>query len=176
MKDVLGRALVTSEELNTVLLELEATVNDRPLGYVSGDLNEPLPITPSRLLNGCQLRPFPIHEVKIEEMEDSTLFGIDYIYHRVKYMSKLSNDLWKHWTGEYLLSLRKSSHRDSAKRGGTWPEICDIVLIHDDGPRLFWWLGKIITLIGGKDQQHRVVELQSEKGVTTRFIKTNYIH
>ena len=52
---MLGRAMVTLEELHSVLLELEAAVNDRPLSYVYGELEEPQAITPSLLINGRRL-------------------------------------------------------------------------------------------------------------------------
>jgi hypothetical protein len=48
---ILKNARVTNEELYTVLTEIEATLNSRPLTYVSTeDLDEP--ITPSHLING----------------------------------------------------------------------------------------------------------------------------
>ena len=55
LKKVLGRALVTLEELTTILLEMEAVVNDRPLTYASGDLDDINPITPSSLVRGYRL-------------------------------------------------------------------------------------------------------------------------
>ena len=174
MKKVLGRALVTVEELHTVLLELEATVNDRPLGYTSGDLEEPIPITPSQLMYGRQLRPFPRHEITLEELNDPTLLENAQMSKRVKYISKLSNDLWKRWTSEYLMSLRETNKKMIARSGSTWPRVGDVVLIHDDGPRLLWRLGRVTKLLRGCDHLCRVVELRTEKGTTTRSIKNLY--
>lgn len=56
---MLGKALVTYDELHTIFLELEATINDRTLTYVSSDLNELDAITPSQLLRGKRLKTFP---------------------------------------------------------------------------------------------------------------------
>ena len=59
LKKVLGRALVTVSELQTILLEIEMAVNDRPLSYTSASIDDPLPISPSMLIRGRQLTPFP---------------------------------------------------------------------------------------------------------------------
>lgn len=45
LKRVLGRALVIHDELFTLVTELEAVVNDRPLTYASGNLPEPADIS-----------------------------------------------------------------------------------------------------------------------------------
>ena len=58
MKKILQSAHLTCEELLTVLLELEAVLNIRPLSYVSTeDLKEPL--TPSQLISGRRVLSCP---------------------------------------------------------------------------------------------------------------------
>ena len=53
-----GRSRFSLDELNTVLAEVEAIVNSRPLSYISSeDLEEPL--TPSHLLTGRRIRSLP---------------------------------------------------------------------------------------------------------------------
>ncbi|XP_035228186.1 uncharacterized protein LOC118200343 [Stegodyphus dumicola] len=47
LKKILGRALLTFEELSTILTELECVLNNRPLTYESNELGEPRPLTPS---------------------------------------------------------------------------------------------------------------------------------
>ena len=49
-----------------------------------------------------------------------------------------------------------------------WPNVGDIVLIHDAGARLCWKLGKIIELFKGVDGHVRVVKLKTSAGITTR--------
>lgn len=41
---------VTEGVLNTVLTEIEGTLNSKPLGCVSSDLADPDPVTPNSLL------------------------------------------------------------------------------------------------------------------------------
>ena len=61
LKKILKNAKVTSEELQTVLVEIEATLNSRPLTFVSsGEIEEPL--TPYHLLCGRRLLAMPDQE------------------------------------------------------------------------------------------------------------------
>ena len=50
LKKVLGRSFITFEALQTLAVEIEAVLNDRPLTYLSADMNDPDPLTPSHLL------------------------------------------------------------------------------------------------------------------------------
>ena len=51
MKKVAGKAFLNYDELTTLLIEIEQTLNTRPLTYLS-DNNEDEAITPSHLLYG----------------------------------------------------------------------------------------------------------------------------
>ncbi|UYV68776.1 hypothetical protein LAZ67_6000823 [Cordylochernes scorpioides] len=53
LRSVLGSARVTNEELQTLLCDVEAVVNNRPLTYVSEDDDELAPLTPNKLINNC---------------------------------------------------------------------------------------------------------------------------
>ena len=58
LKKTIGTTKLSYEELHTVLVEVEAILNSRPLTYVSSeDLEEPL--TPSHLLTGHRLISLP---------------------------------------------------------------------------------------------------------------------
>ena len=50
LKKVLGRPFVNLEGLQTIITEIEAVLNDRPVTYVTSDTDEPEPLTPSHLL------------------------------------------------------------------------------------------------------------------------------
>ena len=51
MKNVVGKAKLNFEELNTVIIEIEKCVNSRPLTYLSEE-HEDTVITPNNLIYG----------------------------------------------------------------------------------------------------------------------------
>lgn len=50
IKKVLHRALINLSELQTLFKEVQAVINDRPITFVYHDMNDPEPLTPSKLL------------------------------------------------------------------------------------------------------------------------------
>ena len=63
----------------------------------------------------------------------------------------------------------RESHKCLIKgNNDTWPRAGDLVLIHDDGPRSQWKLGKITGLHAGRDSLIRVATLKTSLGMTTR--------
>ena len=66
LKKVLGRANINLEELQTLTTEIEAILNDRPLTYVSSDVEDDHPLTPSHLLYGRRITTLP-HPLQYDE-------------------------------------------------------------------------------------------------------------
>lgn len=59
LRKVLGNTCVNTETLRTLLSEVEATLNDRPLTYISEDIFDPSPLPPSQLLYGWRITSLP---------------------------------------------------------------------------------------------------------------------
>ncbi|XP_018785012.1 PREDICTED: uncharacterized protein LOC108966523 [Bactrocera latifrons] len=55
----LGNTLPTTEELSTLLAEVEAILKTRPLAALGQDPNDGEALTPAHLLIVCPLRPLP---------------------------------------------------------------------------------------------------------------------
>jgi len=55
LKKTLGRTHVTLESLQTIVVKVEALLNDWPLTYASSDISDPEPITPPHLLRGRKI-------------------------------------------------------------------------------------------------------------------------
>ena len=72
LKKVLGRARLTFDELSTILVEIEAVLNSRPLTYLYLDEIEE-PLTPSHLVIGRRLLTLPSRS-EDEEAESSSAF------------------------------------------------------------------------------------------------------
>ena len=47
------------KQLETVVTEIKVILNDRPLTYISSDVTDPVPLTPSHLLYGRRVQPIP---------------------------------------------------------------------------------------------------------------------
>ena len=52
LKKMLGHTYTTLPILQTLIVEVEAILNDRPLTYLSSDVTDPQPLTPSHLIYG----------------------------------------------------------------------------------------------------------------------------
>ncbi|GFX10498.1 integrase catalytic domain-containing protein [Trichonephila clavipes] len=107
LRKILGRALLTFEELLTILSEVEVIVNHRPLTYVENDPEEPEPLTPAHFLElGYGDSKYPIHFI---ELIDATTAKESY-KKRKTYRTLLLKQLWRRWKEQYLLQLKPANH------------------------------------------------------------------
>ncbi|XP_078370371.1 uncharacterized protein LOC144654153 [Oculina patagonica] len=159
---MIGNTSLNAIELQTILTEIEATLNSRPLTYPYTDINDGPPLTPSHFLCGHRLLTLP-------DTEENS----DYIPHesakeltrRAKYHQKIMQSFWKQWQREYLTGLREQHSSQKNKNiSGESVARGKVVLIHDETPRNQWKLGVIIQLHQGKDELVRCVTLRTAKG------------
>lgn len=66
LRKVLGRAFVTLPVLQTIVVEIEAVLNDCPLTYVSTDVRDVEPLTSAHLLHGRRITPLE-HEENVDD-------------------------------------------------------------------------------------------------------------
>ena len=71
------------------------------------------------------------------------------------------------------MSALRETHT-SKVRNIVWPTLGEIVLIHDEGPRAKWKLGKICELYQGEDGAIRVVQLKTSLGLINRPVVKLY--
>jgi len=156
LRKAIGKAKLTYDELLTVLTEVEAIINSRPLSYFSSeDLEEPL--TPSHLLTGHRTLGLPNAPVMVDDNSDED-FTVDQrdLHGRVTALKQAIAEFWDRWHNEYLLQLRERyTHTDTV--GVPRPPIPgEVVLIHEDNqPRTLWRLGRVKDVIEGSDGQIR---------------------
>ena len=84
LKKVLGNALISIDELRTIIVQIEAKLNDRPLTYITDDNKDLQPVTPSTLMFGYRLIGFP-HSVDVDEILDPS-YERERITNRQKYI------------------------------------------------------------------------------------------
>ena len=167
LKKSVGTASLTYDELSTLVTEIEAVLNSRPLTYVSmDDLEEPL--TPSHLLLGYRILSLPDPPLSDEPSYDESASDLT---RRMRHLLRTSEHFWKRWRKEYLLELREF-HRSSRISKGLRDVVEDgqIVTVYDEGqPRGLWRVGRIEQVIEGADGRVRSarVRVQTKTGRTT---------
>ena len=146
LKKTLGKGRLTYEELLTVLTEVEAVINNRPLSYLEeNDVAQPL--TPSHLFCGRRLFDRP----KTCASEPIEMVG-EHVRKRVKLLNTMMDHFWNRWKNEYLVELREN-HKMRTRQKKLDIKIGDVVLIHDDNKkRNEWKIGRIERLILGNDE------------------------
>ena len=144
LKKTVGRASLSFEEMRTLLIEIEATLNNRPLTYVYDDEQGiSYPLTPSALIYGRTIATTP-NDKQLEIISTNQS-----LTRREKYHRRLLNQFTNQWRTEYLLSLRESS-RASNGSDKRVIEIGDIVILKTDkSARAFWKLAKVEEPIPG---------------------------
>ena len=135
------------------MVEIEAMLNDRPFTYVSSDISDPEPLTPSDLLYGSRIQSVPHSLDDPEEIEDPTYVSGDGVRKQADIHGQLIRHFWSHWKKECLTSLREFN---KLKVSGSDKLIIrnskgDVVIIHDNKPRLHWKLAIVEDLIKGND-------------------------
>ncbi|KRY80861.1 hypothetical protein T4D_1618, partial [Trichinella pseudospiralis] len=147
LKATLGQCLAAPDELRTVLCEVEARVNDRPLTFVGSDLDEEMALTPAHFLIGRSLASFPDRS---NSADRGTLrSSLRHLLRRWSYQQKLVGAFWKRWKREYVVTL---SSRGKWKKLHEQPRVGDVVLVADyNTPRRRWSLGRIVELLTGGD-------------------------
>ena len=100
------------DEMLTVLVEVEGTLNARPLTYDDNNPSEEV-LTPSHLIHGRRIHSLPeVLESEEEFGESSAMYT-----RRHKYMTKKLQHFWKRWQWEYLTALRESHKNKTAGKG-----------------------------------------------------------
>ena len=159
----IGRACLFWNELEEVLLDVEVTLNNRPLCYVEDDVQLPV-LTPSAMMFG-QPKLIPDEHLDEEDLD---------LRKRVRYLRRCKDVLWSRWTGEYLKSLRER-HNLKYKTKEMTVELGDVVLIQSpERNRGKWNIGIVNKLIKGRDGVVRAIRLRAGKSYLERAIQHLY--
>jgi hypothetical protein len=162
MKKVIGRSILTHEELVNLMTDIEAVINSRPLVPVSDDANDLEALTPNMLLTGKRFRSMPLAEpVKLATSQLS-----NHPHQRWLHVNSLAAIFGKRWSHEYLTTLQRRekwcTEQPSLKVG-------DLVLVTDElHPPLQWPLGRVMNIFTGNDDVTRVVNVKTHKGLYKR--------
>jgi len=119
LRRVIGLSLLTFEELSTVLTQVEACLNSRPLCCLPATLLDFQPLTPGHFIIGEPLTNLP--DTDVTDLAMNRLG-------RWQVVQRITQDFWRRWKQEYLSSLQE---RTKWTRGQPNLVNGDIVIIHD---------------------------------------------
>lgn len=157
----IGNATLRWPELEEVVLDVEVTLNNRPLSYIEDDVQLPL-LTPNSMLN---LNPNDLPNLEAHQIPDTELRK------RARYLTRCKEMIWNRWSKEYVRSLREQ-HRRAGGEQTSHPKIGDVVIIRGDSKnRNHWKLGIVEQLIQGRDGITRGAKLKTSNGVLERAIQ-----
>ncbi|XP_058817306.1 uncharacterized protein LOC131680609 [Topomyia yanbarensis] len=163
MVKTIGNTSLSYEDFLTVLTQIEANMNARPLTPLSDDPTELDVLTPSHFLTGSSLTSLPD--------PDYTKVPSNRLKH-YQQLQQLIQKHWIRWRNEYLTELnvqRKKSPATMHVRVG------QIVLVHDESkPSIAWPLARIEAITPGQDNIVRVATVRTKSGIYTRPVRKLY--
>ncbi|XP_021959265.1 uncharacterized protein LOC110855152 [Folsomia candida] len=161
IKRMLGNARLNFEQLSSCLCSVEATVNGRPLTFVTEDPMDLIPITPAMFIQDVQDTSYP----------ELGLLDGDILRKKNQDMQVLRGQLRERFRKEYLSQLVQRG----SEKGSRQFKINELVLVGSDNKkRVEWPLGRIIELMAGKDDKVRVARGRTRTGIFVRPLQRLY--
>lgn len=147
------------DDFSTLIIQIEAALNSRPLTQISSNVDDLNVITPGHFLIGRPLNTLP--EPDYCDVPENRLT-------HWQQMQKLRAQIWQRFQNDYFHELQTR-----AKWRKEFPDIKigTIVLIHEDNvPPNFWKLGRVQEIYHGTDNHVRAVLLKTSEGTLKRSI------
>ena len=159
LKRALTDALLTFEEFSTLLTEIEACVNSRPLYYNVSNVNGYEVLTPGHFIVGEPIISLP--EINPNEFKGN-------LQERWQLISSIRQHFWRRWRDDYLVNLQKRSQwfRESS----TLKEGDVVAIIDEHTPPTKWNIARVTECHPGADNRVRVATLKTADGVCVRPI------
>ncbi|XP_045455426.1 uncharacterized protein LOC123665124 [Melitaea cinxia] len=157
LRRVLSLTFLDYEEMNTLLIQVEAILNSRPLTPLSDDPSDLCPLTPAHLLIGRSLLFAPQSVITVTKISSLARFN------RIQV---LKQHFWNRFSNEYVTLLQQKTKwmqsQETLKEGA-------LVVIKDKSSQpIMWLLGRILRVLPGEDGVARVADIRTRKGVIRR--------
>lgn len=159
LKRVVGAHTLSQSEFSTLLCQIEACLNSRPISALTDDPNDLSALTPGHFIIGRPLVAIP---------EESTLEINPHRLDRWQHVRRMSEQIWRSWSADYLHTLhqRRKWQQDCSNL-----QINELVILKNNLlPPSKWQLARIVQLHPGADQQVRVVTVRTADGELKRPI------
>ena len=169
LKKTLGRSLISLLQLQTLIKEIEAVINTRPLTYLDSELDVDGVLTPADFI-GTKSSSLGIPNVHTSSDTEPSQTSSRELIEWWKKEQHFINMFWESWTKDYLVALRE---RNDSKRqrnpADVLPKIGQVVLLKDaQRPRGQWKLVRIRELHTSRDGTTRSVTVSTHNGKSLR--------
>ena len=146
-----------TRKLSTVLTQVEACLNSRPLVPLPNDEDGFQALTPGHFLIGRPLEVLPDYSFKCVD----SLTAL----RRWKLCQALTNHFWRRWSREYLTNLNRFTKWHHPSRN---IKIGDMVILCEDSiiPTK-WPLARVVDVHPGRDNLVRVATIKTSNGTYT---------
>lgn len=161
LKRVVGKRILTHGQMYTILTQIEAILNSKPLWPASDDPLDLLPITPAHLVIGRSTLQRPFTE-DVSDRPDNrlTLWGLQ---------QKIQQSFWQRWKEEYLNLMQKRvkwyKPKEYLKPGDM------VIIMAENVPPTAWPLGRVIKVNQGQDGYVRSATIQTQSTSLERPIQ-----
>ncbi|XP_076658785.1 uncharacterized protein LOC143362467 [Halictus rubicundus] len=143
LKRVLGDQTLTYEEFSTLLCQIEACLNSRPLAPISDDPDDLDYLTPGHFLVGCPLLALP--ERSAHDAQPNLLTRWKRVQHMLEHF-------WRRWRDEYLHHLQQRGKWN--KRVPNFRSGSLVILRQPNLPPTKWKLARVVECHPGQDASY----------------------
>ncbi|XP_062714127.1 uncharacterized protein LOC134290914 [Aedes albopictus] len=156
---IMKTTLLTIEEFQTLITQIEGIMNSRPLTPLSSDPADVVALTPGHFLVGE-----PLHSVPEPDLSDIPVNCLNSFQH----MQQKVQHFWRVWSRDYIGQLQSRQR---------WPlvqpdiKVGTMVLLKKEAaPPMKWFLGRIEAVFPGNDGHVQVVQVRTSTGCYRRAI------
>ena len=159
LKKSVGLRSLPRNQLEVVLLKVEAAINLRPLTRS----HDELPLRPMDFIS-------PYKEVAQMPTAEPTRLELENLN---KSLNNATTELFERWTKAYITNLPHCVPKHFTRRE---LDVGDLVLLDEEEnkikkSRILWPLGRIVKVIHGRDNLVRSVEVKTKNGTYTRAVQ-----
>lgn len=152
IKRVMGNTHLTQEEFSTLLAQVEAILNSRPLHPLSSSPDDLSFLSPGHFLIGRPLTSLP---APVRDHDDNP--GPLQRYARLE---QIRRHFWQRWQKQYIHEMQA---RSKWRQNYDTLSVGDLVVIEEDNvPPLSWRLGRVARLFPGPDGVSRVGDVNED--------------
>lgn len=157
LKRIISNVSLLFEEFATILCQIEAILNSRPLSPLSSDPNDLGPLTPAHFLIGRPLIAAPD-----QDLSDVNINRLS----RFQLLQLKSQQFWNRWKLDYISELQRRSKWQTNKKQLTEGSL--VLIKGEHTPPTQWLLGRICELHKGPDGIARVASIKTSTGTIKR--------